>query len=80
MIRIEWCIETLKSLGNFRKINFRVNSAFNLFIFLIANIFLKEKSKVHAMQNYVDNHQIDFHGYHSIENNRFSGKNVDLSF
>ena len=34
------------------------------------------KIKVHAMQNYVDNHQIDFHGYHLIENSRFSGKMV----
>ena len=32
------------------------------------------------MQNYVDNHQIDFHGYHSIENSRFGGKNDGLSF
>ena len=26
------------------------------------------------MQNYVDRRQIEFHGYHSIKNSRFSGK------
>ena len=35
------------------------------------------------MQNYVDNHQIDFHGYHSIENSRFimlilASKNIHI--
>ena len=52
-----------------------IKKKYNLFV-IICNVRL---SKVQAMQNYVDNHQMDFHGYHSIENSRFSGI-VDLSF
>ena len=35
--------------------------------------------KVREMQNYVDNRQIDRHGYHSIGNSRFSGKMFKLA-
>ena len=49
---------------------------FKLFLSYLNNNFYK----VHAIQNYVDNHQIDSHEYHSIENSRFSEKNVGLSF